>query len=235
MNENLKEGPDLTVRLGAAAGDGIQSGGEMMTKVLSRSGLFVSTYNGNQSVIRGGLVWFHIHAATWRVTSLGFGDDFLIPLTQLCFDEHHDTVNAGGAVIFDPATVRAHDLAPGVKPLEVPFGEIALKYDKRPIMRNTVAAGAFAAATGIDFAVLSEAITDQFGKKNPEVAESNVLAAKEGFDLLAARYGVVKKLEYDYNTRRAVMHANFTVALGAAAAGCRYYAAYPMSPASPLR
>jgi len=43
MNENLKEGPDLTVRLGAAAGDGIQSGGELITKVFSRSGLFIST------------------------------------------------------------------------------------------------------------------------------------------------------------------------------------------------
>ncbi len=234
MNENLKEGPDLTIRLGAAAGDGIQSGGEMIMKVLSRSGLFVSTYNGNQSVIRGGLVWFHIHAATWRVTSLGFGDDFLIPLTQLCYDEHHGTLNTGGAVIFDPVAVKAHDLLPRVKSLEVPFGEIALKYDKRPIMRNTVAAGALAAAAGIDFTVLSEAITDQFGKKNTEVAEGNVLAAKEGFDLAAAKYGVVKKLEYDYHMRRPVMHANFTVALGAAAAGCRYYAAYPMSPASPI-
>jgi 2-oxoglutarate ferredoxin oxidoreductase subunit alpha len=234
MNESLKEGPDLTIRLGAAAGDGIQSGGEMITKVLSRSGLFISTYNGNQSVIRGGLVWFHIHAANWRVTSLGFGDDFLIPLTQLCYDEHYATVKNGGAVIFDPSAVKPHDLPAGVKAMEVPFGEIALKYDKKPIMRNTVAAGALAAATGIEFSVLSEAITDQFGKKNPEVAENNIHAAKEGFDLAATKYGVVKKLDYDYNTRRPIMHADFTVALGAAAAGCRYYAAYPMSPASPI-
>jgi 2-oxoglutarate ferredoxin oxidoreductase subunit alpha len=234
MNENLNDGPDLTVRLGAAAGDGIQSGGELITKVFSRSGLFISTYNGNQSVIRGGLVWFHVHAAKWRVTSLGFGDDFLVPLTQLCYDEHYGTVKPGGAVIFDPAAVKAHDLPPGVKPLEVPFGEISLRYDKRPIMRNTVAVGALAAATGIDFAVLSESIADQFGKKNPDVAQSNILAAKEGFDLSTAKYGVIKKLEYDYGTRRHTMHADFTVALGAAAAGCRYYAAYPMSPASPI-
>ncbi len=202
MNENLKEEPDLTIRLGAAAGDGIQSGGEMISKVLSRSGLFISTYNGNQSVIRGGLVWFHIHAARWRVTSLGFGEDFLIPLTQLCYDEHYSELNSGGAVIFDPAAVKAHDLSPSVKALALPLAEIALKYDKKPIMRNTVAAGALAAATAIEFSVLSEAIGDQFGKKNPEIAQSNVLAAKDGYDLTKAKYGVVKKLEYDYATRR---------------------------------
>lgn len=234
MNEDLKEEPDLTVRLGAAAGDGIQSGGEMISKVLSRSGLFVSTYNGNQSVIRGGLVWFHIHAARWRVTSLGFGTDFLIPLTQACYDEHFGAVNPGGAVIYDPTAVKPHDLVGNVRAIEVPLGDTALKYDRKPIMRNTVAAGSLAAATGIEFAVLSEAITDQFGRKNPEIAESNVRAAKEGFDLTLAKYGVVKKLEYDYGTRRPLMHADFTVALGAAAAGCRFYAAYPMSPASPI-
>jgi 2-oxoglutarate ferredoxin oxidoreductase subunit alpha len=234
MNENLKEMPDLTIRLGAAAGDGIQSGGEMISKVLSRSGLFISTYNGNQSVIRGGLVWFHIHAARWRVSSLGFGEDFLIPLTQLCYDEHYSELNQGGAVIFDPAAVKAHDLPPSVKAVEVPLGEIALRYDKKPIMRNTVAAGALTAVTGIEFAVLSESISDQFGKKNLEIAQSNVRAAKDGFDLAAGKYGIVKKLEYDYKTRRPLMHADFTVALGAAAAGCRFYAAYPMSPASPI-
>jgi 2-oxoglutarate ferredoxin oxidoreductase subunit alpha len=206
----------------------------MISKVLSRSGLFVSTYNGNQSVIRGGLVWFHVHAARWRVSSLGFGVDFLIPLTQLCYDEHFRSLNAGGAVIFDPAAVKAHDLPSSVKALEVPLGTIALKYDRKPIMRNTVASGALAAATGIEFAVLSQAIKDQFGRKDQEVADSNVRAAKDGFDLTSADFGVIKKLEYDYGTRRALMHADFAVALGAAAAGCRYYAAYPMSPASPI-
>jgi 2-oxoglutarate ferredoxin oxidoreductase subunit alpha len=234
MNETMNAEPDITVRLGAAAGDGIQSGGEMITKVLSRSGLFISTYNGNQSVIRGGLVWFHVHAARWRVTSLGYGVDFLIPLTQLCYDEHYAKVNPGGAVIYDPAAVKAHDLPAGVKAVEVPLAEMALRHDKKPIMRNTVAAGALVALLGIDFTVLSDAITEQFGKKNPELAENNVQAAKEGYELISTKYGVQKKLEYDYSLRRPFMHADFTVALGAVAAGCRFYAAYPMSPASPI-
>jgi len=60
------KGCDFTIRIGAAAGDGIQSAGEMIMKVLSRSGLYVTTYNGNQSLIRGGHVWFHIHASSSR-------------------------------------------------------------------------------------------------------------------------------------------------------------------------
>lgn len=232
MNEGLE--PDVTIRLGAAAGDGIQSGGEMVTRILSRSGLYISAYNGNQSVIRGGLVWFHVHAARWRVASLGFGTDFLIPLTQLCYDEQFRGVNDGGCVIYDPSAVKAHDLPDGVRGIQVPLSEVALKHDKRPIMRNTVAVGALAAALGVDFKVVSDAIVDQFGKKNVEVTQSNITAAAEGYQHVQNSVGVVRKLEYDYTIRRPFMHANNAFALGAVAAGCRFYAAYPMSPASPI-
>jgi len=233
MNDTHDES-DLVVRLGAAAGDGIQSGGEMIARTLSRAGLYISTYNGNQSVIRGGLVWFHVHAAPWRVTSLGFGIDFLIPLTQLCYDEHHDSVKKGGFVIYDPASVKANPMPDGAKGIEVPLAELALKHDKRPIMRNTVAAGALASAIGLDFKVLSEVIRDQFGRKETDVVRNNVAAAKDGYDLVAKEYGVVKRLPFDYSTRRPLLHADYALALGAAAAGCRFYAAYPMSPASPI-
>jgi len=100
MSKDLNNS-DLTVRLGAAAGDGIQSAGEIVTKVFSRSGLYVSTYNGNQSVIRGGHVWFHIHAGESRVYSLGYGIDFLVALTQQAYDEHYQNVNEGGAIVYD--------------------------------------------------------------------------------------------------------------------------------------
>src|SRR5579875_1929001 len=106
MENDETKGAEVTIRLGAAAGDGIQSAGEMMMKVLARSGLYISTYNGNQSLIRGGHVWFHIHAGTRKVYSLGYGIDFLVPLTQLAFDQHFESVNTGGAVIYDPSIVK---------------------------------------------------------------------------------------------------------------------------------
>ncbi|MDV3277010.1 MAG: 2-oxoacid:acceptor oxidoreductase subunit alpha [Nitrososphaerales archaeon] len=221
---------DVTVRLGGTAGDGVQSGGELIARIFSRSGLYISTYNGNQSLIRGGQVWFHVHAAPWRVSSLGFGIDFLISLTQSFYNEHHQSVNDGGYILYDASVVKADDLPAGVTPLAVPLREIALKYDKRPIMRNVVAAGALAAALGIDKKVLSEAVSQQFGS---DTLKGNVLAGNDAYSFFHERFGVIRKLDY-CPVSRPFMTANEALALGAVAGGCRFYAAYPMSPASSI-
>ena len=230
---NLNE-MDITIRLGAAAGDGIQSAGEIVTRMLSRSGQYVVTYNGNQSLIRGGHVWFHIHAGNWRVTSLGYGIDYLLALTQLAFDEHVGRINRGGAVIYDPKFVKAGPVPEGVTPVPLPLTEIALKYDKRPLMKNTVGIGAIAGILNIDRRILENVIREQFASKRPEVIEGNVKAAVEGYLKTEVDFVPTKTLEFDYSIRRKYTHANFALAAGAVNAGCRFYAAYPMSPASPI-
>jgi 2-oxoglutarate ferredoxin oxidoreductase subunit alpha len=225
---------DLTLRLGAAAGDGIQSAGEIMMKTLSRSGAYVSTYNGNQSLIRGGHVWFHIHAGEMPVYSLGYGIDYLIALTQLAYDEHYSEVNSGGVVIYDSSQVKAHDFPNGVNSIDAPLVKTALKYDKRPIMKNTVALGLLGGLLGLKFEVIADTIGEQFAKK-PDVQESNVAAAREGYTFAEQHAPeTMRRIKFDYTVKRSIMHAGYAVALGAVNAGCRFYAAYPMSPASPI-
>ena len=225
---------DITIRLGAAAGDGIQSAGEILTRMLSMSGQYVCTYNGNQSLIRGGHVWFHIHAGNWRVTSLGNGIDYMLALNQIAFDEHIGKINQGGAIIFDPKTVKAGTIPAGVTPIRLPLTEIALKYDKRPLMKNTVGIGALAALLGIDRKEIGEVIQLQFGSKGKQIVEGNINAALEGYGLAAKSFVPTKSLEFDYSKKRMFTHADFALAAGAVNAGCKFYAAYPMSPASPI-
>ncbi|MBX8631727.1 MAG: 2-oxoacid:acceptor oxidoreductase subunit alpha [Candidatus Thermoplasmatota archaeon] len=225
---------DITIRLGAAAGDGIQSAGEIVTRMLSRSGQYVVTYNGNQSLIRGGHVWFHIHAGNWRVTSLGYGIDYLLALTQIAYDEHAGRINRGGAVIYDPKFVKAGAVPEGVTKIPLPLTEIALKYDKRPLMKNTVGIGAIGGILNIDRKILEEVIREQFASKSREVIEGNVKAALEGYEKTEEDFVPTRKLEFDYSIRRRFAHADFALAAGAVSAGCRFYAAYPMSPASPI-
>lgn len=225
---------DVTIRLGASAGDGIQSAGEILTRMLSMSGQYVCTYNGNQSLIRGGHVWFHLHAGNWRVTSLGFGIDYMLALTQTAFDEHIGKINRGGAIIFDPKVVKAGAMPDGVTAIELPLTEIALKYDKRPLMKNTVGIGSIAALLGLDRKEIGEVIELQFGSKGKAIVEGNINAALEGYELTSKKFVPTKTLEFDYSKKRLFTHADFALAAGAVNAGCRFYAAYPMSPASPI-
>ncbi|MEM3671297.1 MAG: 2-oxoacid:acceptor oxidoreductase subunit alpha [Thermoprotei archaeon] len=230
--DTIRRDHDVTIRLGAAAGDGVQSAGEILTKVLSRSGLYIATYNGNQSLIRGGHVWFHIHAGEERVYSLGYGIDILVALTQAAWDEHRDSLNKGGAVIYDSSAVHVDHAPEDVKVLDLPLLKTALKYDKRPIMKNTVAIGAACALLGLDLNTVNSVIAEQFARK-PDVQQSNVKASTDGYGLVA-QAGKIKQLNFNYSQKRMFMHADYALAAGAVAAGCRFYAAYPMSPASPI-
>lgn len=226
------DGKDVTVRLCGAAGDGIQSGGELITEVLARSGLYVSTYNGNQSLIRGGSVWFHVHAAPWRVSSLGFGTDFLVALGQACCDENRPSVTGGGGVIYDSPKVSAQSYPAGRSLFPVPLSEIALRYDKKPLARNVAGVGALGAALGIDLKVVSDTVASRFSDST--TLRSNISVAGDAYAFFRDKYGTQRALDYDYKAYKPYMHANQALSLGAVAAGCRFYAAYPMSPASSI-
>jgi Pyruvate:ferredoxin oxidoreductase and related 2-oxoacid:ferredoxin oxidoreductases, gamma subunit len=109
-NINMEE---IIVRIGGAAGDGVQSAGLTLEKTLSRSGLYISTYNYYQSLIRGGESWYQVRASDERVKNQGSGLDVLVALNADSLERHtNKNINEGGAsslsgiAIYDPGTIK---------------------------------------------------------------------------------------------------------------------------------
>lgn len=229
---------EVIIRVGGAAGDGVQSAGLIIAKTFSRSGLHVNTYNYYQSIIRGGQSWYQIRASDSKVRSQGDGLDILIALNKDALERHtNKMINEGGAsylgkdgvAIFDNSF---KDYAQGESQFyPMPLGEIASKYSKNALMKNTVAIGAAMAAISVDFEILAGVIRDQFGNKG-KVAEENVNAAKEGYDYYLANF---KKLDIKLKTtdkKYYLMSGGESLAIGAVNAGLKMYVGYPMTPAS---
>ena len=63
--------PEISLRVGGEAGDGIASIGEAFCRSFSRMGLHVFGLNAYQSVIRGGHVWFQARTSSERPYSQG--------------------------------------------------------------------------------------------------------------------------------------------------------------------
>ena len=229
---------EIVIRVGGAAGDGVQSAGLIIAKTFARSGLHVNTYNYYQSIIRGGQSWYQIRASHRKVRSQGDGLDILIALNKDALERHtNPKINEGGAsplskegvVIFDKAigNYEKHDL----DYVEMPLNEIASKYSKNTLMKNTVAIGAAMAAIGFDFETLAGVIRDQFGNKG-EVAEQNVNAAREGYETYKASYKKLPVSLKTSNKRFYLISGGETLGLGAVNAGLKMYVGYPMTPAS---
>src|SRR5947208_1132786 len=101
-------------------------------------------------------------------------------------------------------------------------------------MRNTVALGAAVALFAMDFRHVESAFKDIWGDKKPEIVQQNVAAAKLGGDAVKDMGGPLPLgLAYP-NQAKYLMTGNEAVCLGALAAGVKFLAQYPMTPASSI-
>ena len=213
-----------TVMIGGEAGQGLVTIGDILTRILVRSGHYVVVTQDYQSRIRGGHNTFVIRAATREIEAPGEAIDVLVALDEETVRLHRGELSADGLMIVDAGLGISADGALGV-----PFGELA---EGRFI--NMAALGIAATALGLDLEVVAASLEKAFGKKHPETLEKNLEAVEKartwykgngpGRDLLAkAAPGPAGRL---------IMNGNEAVALGAMAAGARFCSFYPMTPST---
>ncbi len=219
----------VCIRVAGANGDGVESSGAMLIKVASRDGLHVFAYRGFQSIIRGGHVWNQVRIGDEKLYSHGEGIDVLIALNQDAIKNQKSHLNKGAAVIYDPDKVDAKELEGKYRLVGIPLLDIAVKVSGDPIMRNVVAIGAALKIVGIDLEVFNDVIKSMFTRKGEKIVDENVKSAEMGYNHAEAEK--LFDLKGDGRSRY-TMDGNTALSIGAYASDCKFYAAYPMTPAS---
>jgi 2-oxoglutarate/2-oxoacid ferredoxin oxidoreductase subunit alpha len=223
---------DFIVGIGGAAGDGVASAGNTLAVSVARQGQAVFAYNSYQSVIRGGHSWLRLRISAKKPLNHGDQVDVVIALNQDTLDRHLRELRPGGLALYNAAKIKPRYEPPkGVQLCPLPVPELTATYDKLPVMQNTVAVGAVIQLMGLDFAGLESVLESTFAKK-PQVVKVNVDAAKAGYDYAAAHFRPLSKQLQKTSQKWALMTGNELIAMGAAFAGCKFYCAYPMSPAT---
>jgi len=227
---------EISVRAGGAAGDGIASVGEAFARSLSRMGLYTHGHNAYQSVIRGGHVWFQARASAQRVHSQGDALDVLYALNRETFDIHRAFLSPGATVVFDPEKFPITDaeMPAGTHALPVPTLALARKYTPQSILQNAPGMGATAFLAGIPLPTLQQVLADSFGKKKGDIVDWNVNGAADGYAYAQAHASPNDHAATPAGAPKLLMTGNQAIALGAAAAGLKFIAQYPMTPASSI-
>ncbi len=222
--------------IGGEAGNGIMVIGSIFARACARAGLSVFDYQEFPSLIRGGHNVYFVRAATEKIHSQNGAIDYLVALNAESIDRHLDAVASGGVIVYDGNEVQLGDrhIKPGVTFLNVPFLQIARDTAGERLMMNTVALGASARATGMNFSSLANVIKDTFRDKGAKVIELDLKCAKAGYDYTEKHYGA--KLTHQFPVVRSekqyVLSGVDALALGAIKAGMKFYSAYPMTPTS---
>jgi 2-oxoglutarate ferredoxin oxidoreductase subunit alpha len=227
--------PEATVWIGGEAGEGIASAGDVWIKTMARMGLGAFAHNSYQSVIRGGQVLLQLRAGPHPVFSQGGGWDFLIALDQSVLDLNLRSARPGARAVFNADSVKPSAGADAPGACGVPVGELTADLPKNPVMQNTVLLGALVFLLSVPWDVFESALRAQFGKRKAEVSDENIAVARRGWEYAQKNFFPAAHIALSGDgRRRMVMTGNQAVALGAVAGGCKFYAAYPMTPASSI-
>jgi 2-oxoglutarate ferredoxin oxidoreductase subunit alpha len=232
---------EVTIGIGGAAGDGLDKSGDTLAKTAGRLGLHVYAYNSYQSIIRGGHIWLRVRLGEEKVYNHGDRLTALVALNQDSIERHAPEVDEGGFVIFNSDKLKCEPslVKKDVQILGLPMGEVTAEVAKthgaiQPIMQNTVAVGAVMALTNIDFAVGAEVLKDTFAHKGDKVIDLNVSLLSAGYEYAKSKAKPLSKTFKFSKTRRPFVTGNEVFGIAAAAAGCKFYSAYPMTPASTI-
>jgi 2-oxoglutarate/2-oxoacid ferredoxin oxidoreductase subunit alpha len=221
----------FAIGIGGAAGQGVATPGDIFAKIFSRRGLNLNAYNAYQSIIRGGHTFLTIRTGPEKVTNMGDRIDLLIPLNQDSMDRHLKLLTGGAACIYNADTIKPGAAADGVQLCPLPVSELA-DITRNKVAQNTLAIGAGLHMMGIGFAALEEVLREQFKKKGEAMVAENVSVARAGYDYAAAHFKAFANPLPRTENRCAILSGNVAMAMGGAAAGVKFYCAYPMSPST---
>ena len=218
---------DRSLFVTGAAGEGIQTIGDVVARCFLRHGYPVFVSQEFESRIRGGHSSVRIRVADSPRNAPRADADVLLALNPSAEAHYADAVCADGL------TISPQSLTAEANHLGVPFVPLATTHGGREVYANAVAAGSLCAAVGLPFAVLEAVLGETFEKRGDAVVRANVDSARAGFDEAADQLANEKtEIPPRRDMTYAFASAHGTIPLAAAAAGCRFIAAYPMSPST---
>ncbi|MEI6530687.1 MAG: 2-oxoacid:acceptor oxidoreductase subunit alpha [bacterium] len=226
---------DLVVRIGGESGEGIISAGEILTMACARAGFNVFTFRSYPAEVRGGHSMFQMRAANFPIFSAWDEVHILVALNQEAYDRHYRQLQKGGILIYDPAETQPHSRE-DLLLYAAPFKDLTTNQVQAPQAKNIVVLGIIAELFSMPIDKLQEIIREKFGRKGQAVLEKDLFALKVGADY--AREHLQKKdphqLGRGEGEPRLVLSGNMAITLGALMAGCRFFAGYPITPATDI-
>ncbi|OEF99303.1 2-oxoglutarate ferredoxin oxidoreductase subunit alpha [Vulcanibacillus modesticaldus] len=229
---------DLKWKVGGAQGEGIDSTGEIFAITLNRLGYYLFAYRHFMSLVKGGHTNYKVRISSEPINYHGDDLDILIAFDQRTIDENFYELKNNSIIIYDSSKFEAKTPDENVKVTlcPIPLYDFAKELGNS-IMKNMVATGASCAAVGLEVTPFLEVIDDIFKKKGEKIINLNREAIQKGFNYFRENYPEIKLDLPDKKGKEKqnlFMTGNEATGIGALNAGCRFLAAYPITPATEI-
>ncbi|MFN8533979.1 MAG: 2-oxoacid:acceptor oxidoreductase subunit alpha [Dehalococcoidia bacterium] len=226
---------DLVIRLGGEGGEGVISASDMFTAGAARAGYDIFTFRTYPAEIKGGHAWYQIRIGQGKVGSLGDAPDILVCFNQEAYEIHAEHLRDGGVLVYDPAAVKPEVNGHNHQHYAVPMTAIAKQQD---FVRgkNLILLGALCQLFGLEPSELEGVVRSRLARR-AELLQKNLQSLQVGYDF--AKENLTKQDPYflpqiEKREGTLVMSGNEAIVAGALYAGVRFFAGYPITPASDI-
>ncbi len=233
----------ISVKFGGQSGQGINTLGGFVSKALKNLGYHTFAYREYPSIIKGGYSSYQIDFSSTDILSPSKMCDILICISDTALEEYLTTVRRNGVLLhsvkdyeFDSKSQK-YIKNKNITTVYIDSLEITERQKAHSIMSNVVMLGSAWQAMNLDIKVLESVVINYFSnKKDVDIqAEKKCLEAgysiKQVKDIKKINLPILKSQNW---SKSKVITGNEGIALGAIAAGCRAYYAYPMTPATSI-
>lgn len=226
---------DFVIRFAGEGGQGFLTAAEAFAKASTQAGYYAQTFATFPSQITGGPTWMQVRISTAPVQSRGDDVDVLVVFNENAYEAHNGEVTGDGVVLYEAATVKIDD---GPRNLGVEFEKLG-KSTGNPRAANMVVIGVLAGLMDIpqsifeDFVKQRYANVARYGEKTiPQNIQAITLGREEAKTSGISLGELAEPVPPEYE--QIFVNGNYSLALGAVAAGLDFYAGYPISPATTI-
>lgn len=236
--------------------DGVSTVTDLLGKIFTRAGLYaIAMEKGYASTIYGAHQYDPMLVS--ETPPVSYDDPDIDILVALDYDTNPDSseqpnrdtvlrhggfLREGGILLYDASTgeIPTGDLeGRGIKVFPIPARKIAQGELKREVVKNIVMTGALFRLVDFDndTTYLKQLLEERFLRRGRELVDLNLQAAARGREtvekILSERgYNLELRLEPRPAKKAVYVSGNDCLGAGAIAGGVRFYAGYPITPAS---
>lgn len=222
---------DVVVRVGGEGGEGTITLGDLFTRIAAQAGLEVYSFRTYPAEIKGGQVMYQVRLGIERVHSEGDEADVLVAMNEKAWQECAGDLCRRSALIYEASLTTLAEKH-GSDKYAIPAEAIAKELGW-PMGKNFVLLGAL-----IWFFKLGLERAEQLiSRRMKRDLEKNLASLQRGYAYAQEHF----PQDFPYALPlpekaepRLILSGADAMALGALAAGCQFFAGYPITPATPI-
>lgn len=230
---------DLTIMVAGQGGDGSLTIIALVSRALLQRGYSIYRTSNIASRIKGGHAAAFMRASTGSKSNLGDHIDILVAFDTEAVQKAAAQLAAESVVIFDSSRGA---LPPGLVPdtallIPVPFSRLAVRDLRRDLFKNSLGFGLMGRIIGLSDEEVESCLRNHFKKLSSAQFEPNIRALRAGQAFadkagVAGEHSILTMPRRESDVERIFISGNDAVAMGFMAAGGRFFAGYPITPAT---